>query len=268
MAEAVQETVSETAATETKTKSGKVAKTGNVIADTAAFVESLTKTKALNEGHKLADDIEANYLMLGGILKVIKENSWFEGQQDFPTFVRETYGFELRKAMYLISIYDNLVTKQIPWEKVSQLGWTKLKDLAGVLTVENVDEWVLKATPVTVAELQAMLKAAKEGSGEKTVKTTDEIVKMNFKFKPDQADIVQQAIAKAKGELGTEYDAVALEGICSGFVGGNTAAPSLKSIVTSLGFEQALSQIADMYPEYDINVGPAKKAGEPAAPTP
>ena len=54
-------------------------------------------------------------------------------------------GSQGRKARYLISIYDNLVTKMIPWEKVSHLGWTKLKDLAPVLTPENVDEWVAKA---------------------------------------------------------------------------------------------------------------------------
>lgn len=242
----------------TKVKVKDIISGDNVIADTAAYVESLTKTKAINEAERLAKDIETNYFMMGGILKVIKDNSWFEEFEDFPSFVQEKYGFQNRKAMYLISIYDNLVTKQIPWEKVSGLGWTKLKDLAGVLTVDNVDMWVAKAQNVTVAELQAMLKA-EQGEGEKTAKTTDDITKMTFKLKPDQADIVQSAIAKAKGELNTEYDATALENICSGYVGGTTGGGvTFANLVEKMGFEVALKEISDMFPQYDINVDDAK----------
>ena len=155
------------------------------------------------------------------MLKLINDNSWFEGFDYFDDFVYEKYGFQGRKARYLISIYDNLVTKMIPWDKVSHLGWTKLKDLAPIITPENVDEWVAKAEKLTVVELQAAIKALKPEEGdEKTAKTTDEVVKMTFKLKPDQAEAVTQALAKAKGELHTEYDTVALENICAGYVGG------------------------------------------------
>jgi len=164
-----------------------VEKTGNLIMDIAHEVESLTKTKALNEADRLAENIETNYFKLGGVLRLINDNSWFEGFDSFDAFVVEKYGFAGRKARYLIEIYDNLVTKQIPWGKVSHLGWTKLKDLARILTPENVDEWVAKAEKCTVIELQAMLKAGQPGEeGEKTAKTTDDIVKMTFKLKQDQ----------------------------------------------------------------------------------
>jgi hypothetical protein len=102
----------------------KVEKTGNLILDIAHEVETLTKTKALNEADRLAENIEVNYFKLGGILKLINDNSWFEGFEAFDDFVEEKYGFASRKARYLISIYENLVTKMIPWEKVSHLGWT------------------------------------------------------------------------------------------------------------------------------------------------
>jgi hypothetical protein len=62
-----------------------------------------------------------------------------------------------------------------------------------------------KAEKITVLELQALLKAGEPtGEGEKTVKTTADVVKMAFKFKTDQAEIVQQALAKPKGELHRE----------------------------------------------------------------
>jgi hypothetical protein len=240
----------------------KTDKTGNLILDIAHEVEQMTKVKALNEADKLAENIEVNYFKMGGVLKLIADNSWFEGFATLDDFVVEKYGFQGRKARYLISIYDNLVTKQIPWEKVAHIGWTKLKDLAPILTPDNVDEWVAKAEKLTVVELQALLKAASGQGTETTATTTDEVVKMNFKFKPDQADVVQQAIAKAKGELHTEFDTVALENICAGFVGGlsttATKPPTVEEFVNQVGFEPLLNKLADMFPQYDISVVPAE----------
>ena len=159
-----------------------------------------------------------------------------------------------------MSTYDNLVTKQIPWDKVSHLGWTKLKDLAPILTPENVDDWVAKAEKCTVVELQALIKAGQPGEGgEKTAKTTDDVVKMTFKFKPDQADIVQQALAKAKGELHTEYDTVALENIAAGYVGGTSqvAKPyNLDDVIQATGFEPLLQRISELFPDFDIVAAP------------
>jgi hypothetical protein len=237
----------------------KNAKTGNLILDIAHEVEGLSKTKALNKASELAEDIEVNYFMLGGVLQLINDNSWFEGFPDFDSFVFEKYGFQGRKARYLIAIYDSLVKKQIPWEKVSHLGWTKLKDLAPVLTLENVDEWVAKATPVTVAELQAMLKASATGT-ETPAKTKADLVTIKFPLKTDQAEIVQQALAKAKGELKTEFDTVALENICAGYLGGTTTAKvyDVDTIIQNTGFDTIMTRISELYPEYDIAVAPAK----------
>jgi len=248
----------------------KVEKTGNLLMDIAHEVESYSKTKALNEAERLADNIETNYFKMGGCLKLINDNSWFEGSESFEAFVLEHYGFQSRKARYLITIYDNLVTKQIPWEKVGHLGWTKLKDLALVLTPENVDEWVAKAEHATVLELQAMLKAGQPSDeGDKTAKTTDEVVTIKFKLKADQHDVVQQALAKAKGELHTEFDTVALENICAGYVGGNTVINkpfSLDEVIEATGFEVILKRVADLFPDYDISVAPAGTAKEEDTP--
>jgi len=240
----------------------KTEKTGNLILDIAHEVESLSKTKALNMAENLAENIEVNYFKLGGVLKLINDNSWFEGFDYFDDFVYEKYGFQGRKARYLVSIYDNLVTKMIPWDKVSHLGWTKLKDLAPIITPENVDDWVAKAEKLTVVELQAAIKALKPTEGdEKTAKTTDEVVKMTFKLKPDQAEAVTQALAKAKGELHTEYDTVALENICAGYVGGTNTVQkpfSLDEVIDTTGFEPLLKRIAEKFPMYDITVAPVE----------
>lgn len=228
----------------------------NLIADVAAEVELLTKTKALNMAGTLAENIEANYFKLGGVLKVISDNGWFEGFESFDAFVYEKFGFQKRKADYLKKIYSDLVTKQIPWEKVHHLGWTKLKDLSEILTIENLDYWVAKAETLTVLELQAAIKAKPDSDG--SVTTTDEIVTLKYKVKNDQADTIQQALAKAKGELQTEYDTVALENICAQYLGGHGGAlipaSDLKSAMVSVGWETVLNVFGELFPDIDLAI--------------
>lgn len=236
----------------------KAKQSSNLIAEAAQEIETLTKTKALNLAEKLVTDIDNNSFRLGGVLKVIYDNSWFDGFETFDAYVAEKFGFQSRKAKYLMEIYTHLVEKQIPWEKVEGLGWTKLKDLARFLTQENVDEWVAKATPVTVVELQKMLKdSAGVGDVNTTVEASSDSVTVKFKLKADQQETVQQALAKAKAEAGTEYDTVALEMICTGYLGGSvqTAAPTdLNTVLKAAGWEAVLEAFDKLFPEVSITV--------------
>jgi len=240
----------------TKAK-GKGKATGNLIADLAAEIETSSKTKALNALDSLAENIEANYFKMGGYLVVVSNNSWFEGYESFDAFVAEKFGFKARKAHYLMDIYKNLVDKQIPWEKVEHLGWTKLKELADILTLENLDEWVAKAEMLTVDQLRAAIKAKPEGEG--AIKTTDDIVKLGpFKVKPDQAETITHALAKAKGEVQTEFDTVALENICSLYLSGNMgviATSDPETTIASIGWEKTLEIFDKLFPEINITVG-------------
>lgn len=240
-------------------KTKKQAATGNLIADIASMIEKLEKDKALKLADDLANEVEVNYFKLGGVLTVIRDNAWFEGHASFDIYVSEHFGFEERKARYLIKIYQALVSKMIPWEKVSVLGWTKLKDLADILTLENVDEWVAKALPLNVKELQALLKQAAAGEGASSEKTTDQIVVLKFKLKNDQAETVQSALSKAKGELGTEFDTVALESICGGYLGGSVSIPdqptkTLEDLMTEIGWEPALKRFSELFPDVNLTV--------------
>ncbi len=239
-------------------KTKKVTTTGNLIADIASEVEKLEKNKALALADKLFEEGEVSNFRLGGVLMVIRDNSWFEGYESFDAYVSEKFGFENRKARYLIKIYGDLVTKQIPWEKVSVLGWTKLKDLVDILTLENVDEWVEKALNLTVKELQLLIKGAAPEGGAGTEKTSDGIVVLKFKLQGDQAETVQSALSKAKAEVGTEFDTVALETICGGYLGGviNIDKPqkSIQDLMTELGWEEALKVYAELFPAVNLEV--------------
>jgi hypothetical protein len=239
-----------------KAAKAKVVATGNLIMDVATEVEALTKIKALNLADKLLEDIDNNSFRLGGVLKKIHENSWFDGSESFDAFVATRYGFQSRKARYLIEIYENLVTKNIPWEKVSHLGWTKLKDLARHLTLENLDEMVKKAENLTTLELQAMLKSSAPAT-EGAEKTTSDTQTLKFKVKNDQLETISSAIAKAKAEAQTEFDNVALEMICTGYLGGSVTAAgpvTVEAIMSKLGWEATLQAFDKCFPKINLTV--------------
>lgn len=251
----------ETATATKPTVKAKSKSTGNMLVDIATEVEGLSKQKALNRAESLVGDIDRSFIELGGVLKVIRENTWFDGFPSYGEFVSAKFGFEERKARYLEEIYTNLVDKQIPWEKVAGLGWTKLKDLAKVLTPENVDEWVAKAAPLSVSELQALLKSEKAKAEGESAATTSTTQTMKFKLQNDQIATVQNALAKAKGEVGTEYDNVALETICAGYLGGTIqvqAAQSpedmVKTALGAIGWEKVFGVIGEVYPNLNVDV--------------
>lgn len=237
-------------------KAKKVSEPVDLIQSIAESVETLTKSKALSRADQLAEHIEQDYLELGGVLKIIKDNSWFEGFQTFDDFVLERFGFAARKAAYLTDIYTHLVTKQIPWEKVKGLGWTKLKDLAVILTPDNVDEWVAKIENLSYKEMMALLKGAgADGTTSTNAKASDDVTVLKFKLKPDQLEVVQTALAKAKGETGTEYDTVALENICAGYVAGTIGGKvDVNTVLLDIGWEKTLEAFATAFPTVDLEV--------------
>lgn len=233
-----------------------VAKSKDVFIQIGNEIENLTKTKALNEATRLSEDIDRNAFRLGGVLNAIYKNTWFDGYETFGEFVSSRFGFQERKAKYLIEIYTNLVDKQIPWELVGCLGWTKLKTLARHLTAENAEEWVEKAKKLTVLEIEALLKGA-TGS-ESDGKVVSDIVKLSFKIKNDQAEVINAALAKARADLGTEFDTVALEGMATAYLAGG-AIPPLEDQFKQMGWEEAIKRYAEAFPDVDLTVTPPKQ---------
>ena len=237
----------------------KPAKTGNLILDIAASVEVLSKVQTLHRADKLVEDIDTNFFELGGVLSRINENSWFENFGDFAEFVYQKYGFKKRKADYLIQIYKDLVGKQIPWEKVSGLGWTKLKDLSPILTLENVDYWVDKAKNLTFLELKAVINASIPK--EPGAKEPSQVIKVKLAFKEDQNAIYEAAISKGKAELGTDYPEVVVENVLAGYLGGTVVGASvaeapapLADQLKAMGWKDSLNLWCDTFPDVDIHV--------------
>lgn len=228
----------------------------DLIVETVIEIEGMTKEDAFNLVPALIESVDFSYFKLGGILSAIQENDWWVDEADsFKNFIPERFGLHYRKAMYLIKIYDGLVEADIPWVKVSGLGWTKLKELADILTQENVDEWVAKANNLSVLQLIAAVKAFKSGelsTDGTTQADTSGVTTITFKVHPDQKETITQAVEQAIEDSDTEYKAVALEAICLNYLsGGSTKTSKALSLVGTMekySAEQVLDAFEVVFP--------------------
>ena len=234
----------------------------DIIVQTAKEIGNLDKETAIEIVPTLIDSVDFSYFKLGGVLSSIQDNEWWTGEAgSFKEFIQDNFGLHYRKAMYLINIYDKLVEANIPWEKVSGIGWTKLKELADILTVENVDEWVEKANSMTTINLHAAVKAAKSGELS-TDGTTDPdksgISTITFQVHPDQKESILKAVEQAMEEADTEHKGVALEAICMNYLAGGSTkkvpTPSLISLMEGKDVLEVLEAVEAVFPDTNITV--------------
>lgn len=232
----------------------------DLIVQTAKEIGSLDRETAFEIVPSLIDSVGFSNFKLGGVLSTIKENGWWEDEAGkFRDFVQDKFGIHYRKAQYLINIYDDLLEADVPWDKVSGLGWTKLKELASILNPDNVDEWVAKANSMTTLNLKAAIKAFNAGELS-TDGTTDPdtagVSTITFTVHPDQKETIKQAIEQALEEAQTEFKGVALEAICMNYLSGGSTkkapTPSLTSVMEKSSIEQVFEAFELVFPDVHI----------------
>lgn len=231
-------------------------------------VEVMDREQALSAIHPLLETVNSSYIRIGGVLAVIRDHGWWqdEGFDSFRAMLEKKFGLKYRKAMYWVQIYEDLINSGVAWDQVKSLGWCKLKEVSPVLTTENCAEWVAKAEDLTVLQLHEVVRLAQasvpSGSGEDVspegVETTTTTI--SFKVHTDQKETIKQAIEKAKGEVGTEFDAVALEGICMNYLAGGKVTSkkvkpkSLSELFKDMSPEEVLNAFGEVWPDIDVEV--------------
>jgi len=267
-----------TAASKKKT-TGKKKAIDDLIVNVSHEVENYDKTKAIDTVKSLSEDIEFSYFKVGGILNRINEEVWYteNGFAKFSEFVEATFGIKRTKAMYLINIYNGLLASGVLWEDVKDVGWSKLKEIVSVLTKKNVKAWVKRANEMTVLQLNAYVKAHKQGeaggSGADDDSGVPKVSSMTFKMHDDQKETVIAALDKAKDESNTEHNNVALESICMDYLAGPSAPTSekaalvaesdkeetpsldrLKGMMENFNYIQVLETFELVWPDIDVTV--------------
>jgi hypothetical protein len=217
-----------------------------------AFKRTTTLTSTLKEyegdacaaAYDWCEEVERSNFVLGGLLAYIKRNdehakilseelnedgteylpAYKSGLKGFSSFVEDYLGLKAVKAHWLVRIYETF--SQIATEKqIAAVGWTKLRELlplGDILTVDNVQEWLDKASEETTADLHESVKKKLVKSGAKTHgnKGKDEQTTRKFVFFNHQAEVIEEAIERKKAEMddttkGDYPDSAALYAIIS-----------------------------------------------------
>lgn len=243
----------------------------DLITETVHVVENLTKENALGMVSELLFSIDSTYFNLGGVLSRIQEGGWYAeaGYKTFKEYIEGEHNMKYRKAMYMIEVYGGLVASGVPWSSVSHLGWTKILALLPVLTLDNMDYWIPISEKSTVIEIKGLVKAHQlsgtSGSGDEdededgggvSVGTTSTVTTLTFKLHQDQKESIRLALDKAKEDLGTEYDTVALDMICQSFLEGGVALElpktSLQDVMHSHSWRDVLTVFSELWPEVNV----------------
>lgn len=103
---------------------------------------------------QIKESINQNYTELCRNLWLIQKKQLFQnwGYPTFREYASKELDFKETKALYLASIWNSLSVNQdeVVFKEVMALGWSKGKELARVVTRENLSHWLEKAKHVSV----------------------------------------------------------------------------------------------------------------------
>jgi|GEM_PF-2314087 len=242
------------AKTPAKVKEGEIILAGDdTLSDLVQGVENLNEKDAKHLAAQLVTEGDVTFIRLGGVLSLIQVNSWYAPHASFKEYVEKEHGLNYRKASYWVSIYNCLSDAKIPWRKVQHIGWSKLKEIASVLTNDNLEEWLKIAetqNTLTLIETVKKSKSKPESHLDDKMKEAKTLTTKTFKLHADQRETIEQALSQVKEQTHTEYDAVALELICADYM----SSPTLAKKLQSLGLEAALAQVEKAFPQANITV--------------
>ena len=144
--------------------------------------------------------------------------------------------------------------------------------LAGVIDKSNAAQWITIARENTTLELLDKIKESKQANGPTDPTASEPLKKKNFSLHEDQMEVVLDALGKAKHELETEYDSVALDGICQNFLSGATVSqpltgdqqpsigePSLKAQMHGAGYLEVLETFDQLWPDITLQIAIPEK---------
>lgn len=208
----------------------------------------------------LCNKTEENYWALGELLYRVYSESLYQawGYKTYRDYAEQEMGYSVRTAQTHIQIQEWLSKMPKNIQKwIQSLGYTRARILIRVVTIENASEWKAAVEGKTVAEIEKLLKGAKEtddgdgddggGSGGGSGSggsSSDKPFRMSFSLFQAQKQNVETAIAKAKEMANSEKEGHALDLICTEFLSTNAGVDSQDEYLTHVEKNLGLTILA------------------------
>jgi hypothetical protein len=161
-----------------------------------------------HEAMELASSLKKNEYRLSLIISDIYANLSFKdwGYPGFKEYCEEELGIYYRKGLWLKDIGNKIKELKLTDKELEGIDWTKLKEIASVLTEENKDEILENIKNKTVSEVQEY---------SKSIKTKTEIiekkVKLVFVVSEESARVIEEALASIGEEIKNHSKSFQLE---------------------------------------------------------
>jgi hypothetical protein len=189
------------------------------ITDSATVSKLLEEQDALAAAKALALQAEETFISLGGVLSHVYNEGLhktlgFDGRRGFAEYMLTELNIQYRKGMHLIEIYTVIRRLGIDEERAARIGWTKLREIVGKMTVDNADSLLTFAENNTrediVDHVRTTYVNADEEGPTKVAKT-----RLTFNLFGENTGTVQRALAAAQetANLSTPEEALTL--ICA-----------------------------------------------------
>ncbi len=201
---------------------------------------------------------EESYWEFSVLLHEVYQDSMYVawGYQSWVEYVESELDIQKRKAQYLVAIQEWFGKMKPGVQKwVRELGWTKAKELVGVVTNDNATEWKAKLAGKSYKEVMDVLRGPSDDPGsladdsdDSNDADTERSVKKSFTLFPDQSSNVELALTKAKQIAQSDKDGHALDMICVDFLSTNAGIDSIQDLFSKIEKQTGVRLVA-----YDQN---------------
>lgn len=150
--------------------------------------------------------------------QIHKEQKFLEwGYSSAREYCEEELGIDYRTWMYRVKMGEAIERYGLQKENILDLGWAKFKEIASLtikfdLEEDEVEELVEKSKDMSSREVANFIRQVRNEYADKPAITK---VTLKFRLINEAAEIVEQALEKAKEMIDTDDDAKALEYICA-----------------------------------------------------
>lgn len=177
---------------------------------------------------EVSKDIESGYVKMSELLSEAYHRDYHTtwGFDSFEDYADKELDVDYRKARYLIDIWDKIKDLALPKARIAKLGWTKMKEIAAVITKKNAMKLLDQAEKMTSRELVESVKIMKKTGGRESIPQAPSVLKLTITMGESEHQIVMEALDAAKKLCNSDNQALALEMICQDWLSEKGAKPT------------------------------------------
>lgn len=208
----------------------------------------------------LNSEVEKNYLVIAELMHTVRNGELYAtwGFNTFEQYSDDELGIQKRKAYYLTDVWQMVKDFRLPKAKVQKIGWTKMRELKGVIDVENAKEILALAAKLSHRQLKEEIfkKYTRKDTKNRTLPT---LTTMTFKMQSDESSILTDGLEQAKALIESDNNVTALVHIVQSWLEDLGATPKARTI------EDEVKYIEKTY-GVKVTVEGGKKAAAKAEP--